>query len=105
MFGAGISGADEGPEKVFLQAVAGTGNLIGGKILVLDSGGLNSGSGSIIAVDPKGRFFLAAVVSIPNQQSSNLLIFQALDPTGHPSGNPKVLDHDVGYMGIDILKE
>lgn len=84
--------------RLVLQVVnAKTGEKIGNKI-VLYTDETSDVSGS--AIDPSGGFVIFSI--------RDSLVFQALDSTGHPSGNLKVLVPHRGrdnIGGVNILKE
>ena len=87
-------------QTLYLQVVsANTGTLIGSRIQIAN--GLAT-AGQSVAIDPLGRFVLYTVSNFP--LIGTQLMFQALDATGHPSGNPKQIASKVD-SGVDILKE
>jgi len=89
-----------GTQTLYLQKVSsGAGNLIGDRIQIAT--GLVT-AGQSVAIDPLGRFVLYTISNYPFPGTN--LIFQALDATGHTSGNPKQIASKVD-SGVDILKE
>lgn len=88
---------------VHLQVISGSGKRIGNKIVLLGPRRVyDIFSGSVIAIDPLGRFVVYSLAD--SAFGSNILLYQAIDRTGHPTGKPKVLVNDVMYSGIDMLK-
>ncbi len=64
----------------------------------------NTGVGNqTAAIDPHGRFVLYTTAT-EHPAGSRLLMYQALDALGHPSGQPKIIAHNV-QSGLDVLKD
>jgi hypothetical protein len=93
---------DQDAARLYLQVVTNLGKKVGDRIVLLGDRRADASHGSSVAVDPRGRFVLYAVDG--THLGDNVLVFQALDATGHPSGQPRAIAYDVS-SGIDILKE
>lgn len=91
------------PNQIWLQVVNDEGTKIEPRISILNAPLADTRGASNIAVDPHGRFVVYACDVSENER--NVLVFQALDGTGHPSGVHKVIAHDVALVGIDILEQ
>lgn len=89
-------------EPLFLSVVdTRTHKTVGDRIRVATGAGT---IGQNAAIDPLGRFIVYRPLRFGQHSSVDWLIFQALDATGHPSGEPKVIATGVN-AGIDILKD
>jgi hypothetical protein len=84
--------------SMMLQRIDGkTGQKIGDPVILLEAVTLPSG----LKVDPKGRFIIF-IVDDPKIGAG--LAYQALDATGHASGNPVLLTN-LAVSGVDLLPE
>lgn len=69
---------------------------IGDPIRIVQMGSTYQG----VVIDPSGRFLLYHKAMLDDS-----LVYQALDATGHPSGQPKVISEGNFQLGLDILKD
>jgi hypothetical protein len=102
VFGTEAAGNDQDAARLYLQIVTNLGEKVGDRIVLLGDIHAYANQGSCVAVDPRGRFVLYAVGG--THLGDQALVFQALDATGHPSGQPRAIAYDVSWA-IDILKE
>lgn len=83
-------------QHLFLQVIDSEGVRIGERILLgADVANFQAG-----AIEPKGRF----VVYVTNKNGLGELVYQALDGTGHPSGQVRKLAANVAD-GVDVMRE
>lgn len=90
--------------RLYLKIASNAGEKLGQRILLYKYFLIQSGQS--IAIDPHGKFVIFTITDLTGQRfnGDNVLVYQALDSTGHRIGRAKVLTRNA-YSGIDILQD